>query len=72
MSLRLALWMSRRNGRSLARRLAVEQELPLPGQEEKVFRKQMEPLVRGFQPELQERLLSEAVAAAVEWSKTHR
>ncbi|GEM_PF-6875273 len=60
--------MSRRNGRSLARRLAAEKKLPPPGQEEKVFRKWMEPLVRGFPPGLQEKLLSEAVAAAVEWS----
>ena len=64
--------MSRCNGRSFARRLAAEKKLPPPGQEEKVFRKQMEPLVAGFQPQLQERLLSEAVASAVKWSRTHR
>jgi hypothetical protein len=64
--------MSRRNGRSLARRLASEQKLPPAGQKEKLFRKHLEPLVRQFQPELQEKLLSEAVAAAVEWNRTHR
>ena len=64
--------MSRRNGQSLARRLAAEKKLPPPGQEEKIFREWMEPLVAGFRPQLQEKLLSEAVAAAVEWSRTHR
>ena len=64
--------MSRRNGRSLAQRMAAEKKLPPPGREEKEFRKQMEPLVRGFQPELQEKLLSVAVAAAVEWSRKQR
>ena len=64
--------MSRRNGRSLARRLASEKKLPPPGQEEKIFKKQMEPLVAGFPPQLQQRLLSEAVASAIEWSRTHR
>ncbi|MDO8730712.1 MAG: hypothetical protein Q7J69_05995 [Candidatus Omnitrophota bacterium] len=64
--------MSRRNGRLLAQRLASEKKLPPLGQQEKIFRKQMEPLVAGFQPGLQERLLAAAVAAAVEWSKTHR
>ncbi len=64
--------MSRRNGRSLARRLAAEKKLPPPGQEEKEFRKHLEPLVRGFDPNAQQRLLSEAVAAAVEWNRTHR
>ena len=68
----MALWMRRRNGRWLARRLAAEKKLPLPEQEEKIFRKRMEPLVAGFRPQLQEKLLSEAVAAAVEWSRTHR
>ena len=71
-ALRLALWMSRRNGRSLARRLSAERKLPPVGQEEKEFRKQMQPLVRGFRPDLQEELLSEAVAAAVEWSRKQR
>ena len=64
--------MSRRSGRSLARRLAAEKKLPLPGQEEKIFRERMEPLVAGFRPKIQEKLLSEAVAAAVEWSRIHR
>lgn len=64
--------MSRRNGRSLARRLAAEKKLPPAGQEEKEFRKRMEPLVRGFQPRLQEKLLSEAVAAAMEWIQKQR
>lgn len=64
--------MSRRNGRSLARRLAAERKLPPAGQEEKELRKQLDPLARGFNPDLRERLLAEAVAAAVEWSRTHR
>lgn len=66
-----ALWMSRRNGRSLAQRLLAQGKRYPPGQLEKALREQMGPLGAGMEPQMQERLTAEAVAAAKEWLRQH-
>lgn len=62
-----ALWMSRRNGRSLAQRLIAQGKRYPPEQLEKVLREQLGPLGAGMEPQAQERLTAEAVAAAKQW-----
>jgi len=63
--------MSRRNGRSLAKRLIAEGKRTPPDQLEKALREQLEPLGAGMDPQAQERLAAEAVAAAKEWLRQH-
>ena len=67
--LRFLLWMSRRNGRAVARRLASEGKAS--AQLEKIIREELKPLSRNLSPELQERLLAEGVSAASEWWRKH-
>ena len=59
--------MSRRNGRAVARQLAAEGKKCPPGQLEKILQEELKPLGAGMDPRVQERLLEEGVAAAVEW-----
>ncbi len=63
--------MSRRNGRALARRLAAQQKKYSPEQLDKILREELEPLGKGMDPQAQERLISEAMAAAKEWWREH-
>ncbi len=63
--------MSRRNGRSLARRLAAQQKKYSPAQLEDLLREELQPLGKGMDPQVQERLTAEAMAAAKEWWREH-
>jgi len=63
--------MSRRSGRSLARRLAGQQKKYPLGELEKILRQELGPLGKGMDPRVQERLTTEAVAAAKEWWREH-
>ena len=70
-SLRIALWMSRRNGISLAQRLLAEGKRYPPQQLKKVLREKLEPLAAGMDPQVRERLTMEAMDAAKEWLQKH-
>jgi L-fucose isomerase-like protein len=63
--------MSRRNGRSVARRLIAEGKRYPPDQLEKTLRERLGPLGAGMDPQVQERLIAEAVAAAEKWRREH-
>ena len=61
----MALWMSRRNGRAIARRLKSEEKSQMEMQ--RIARQELQALGKGLAPPLQQQLLAEGMSAAAEW-----